>query len=118
MKRLLTILVVLAVSSAGLAQGGRAAEHWMGAWSTAVVVAPPLPAPVALRGAPPAAPGQPAAQPQPPSAAAPAPAAGQLQPVPQGGPVGPPPGPPGPPPVRNFNNQTLRLIVHTSIGGD
>jgi hypothetical protein len=32
--------------------------------------------------------------------------------------VGPPPGPPGPPPVRNFNNQTLRLIVHPSMGGD
>ena len=114
MKRLLTIVVVLAISSVGLAQGGRAAEHWVGAWSTAVVVATPVAAPGAGRGAPPGAPGQPAAQPQP-TAAAPAPPAGQLQQV---APVGPPPGPPGPPPVRNFNNQTLRLIVHTSIGGD
>jgi lysophospholipase L1-like esterase len=120
MKRLLTIIVVLAISSVGLAQGGRAAERWVGAWSTAVVMATPLVPPVAGRGAPPAA-GQPAAQPQPPAAAAPAPPAGQLQQgqqPPQGAPVGPPPGPPGPPPVRNFNNQTLRLIVHTSIGGD
>jgi lysophospholipase L1-like esterase len=118
MKRLLTIVVVLAISSVGLAQGGRAAEHWVGAWSTAVVVATPLAAAGAGRGAPLAAPGQPAAQPQPPAAAAPAPPAGQLQQVPQGAPLGPPPGPPGPPPVRTFNNQTLRLIIHTSIGGD
>ena len=47
MKRLLTILVVLAISSVGLAQGGRAAEHWVGAWSTAVVVATPLPVKIA-----------------------------------------------------------------------
>jgi lysophospholipase L1-like esterase len=119
MKRLLGIVVVFAISSiAGLAQGGRAAEHWVGAWSTAVVVATPVAAPAAGRGAAPAFPGQPTpAQPQPP-AAAPPPPAGQLQQPPQGAPAGPPPGPPGPPPVRNFNNQTLRLIVHTSIGGD
>ena len=122
MKRLLTLFVVFSISSiVGLAQGGRAADHWVGVWSTAVVVATPVPAPTG-RGIPPAAPGTPAptAQPQPPAptAAAPAPA-GQLPQLPsQGAPVGPPPGPPGPPPVRNFNNQTLRLIVHTSIGGD
>ena len=51
MKRLLTIVVVLAISSVGLAQGGRAAEHWVGAWSTAVVVATPLAAAGAGRGA-------------------------------------------------------------------
>jgi lysophospholipase L1-like esterase len=106
------VVAVFAISSVmALAQGGRAADHWVGAWSTALVVATPVAAPVAGRGAAPAAPGQPApaAQPQPPAAAAPPPATA---------PVGPPPGPPGPPPVRNFNNQTLRLIVHTSIGGD
>ena len=110
MKRQLTLFVVFAISSTvGLAQGGRAAEHWVGAWSTAVVVATPVPAP-AGRGTPPATPGQPApaTQPQPTAATtAPAPAG----PLPQAAPV-------GPPPVRNFNNQTLRLIVHTSIGGD
>ena len=119
MKRLLTILAVIAISGViGLAQGGRAAEHWVGAWSTAVVVATPVAAPAAGRGAPPAGPGQaapPAAQPQPPAPAAP--------PPPTAAPGAPaaaqPPGPPpGPPPVRNFNNQTLRLIVHPSIGGD
>ena len=110
MKRLLTIIVVLAAPGVvSLAQGGRTAEHWVGAWSTAVVVATPVaaPAPAAGRGAAPVAAGQPVpvAPIQPPGAAAPA---------------GPPPGaaPAGPPPVRNFNNQTLRLIVHTSIGGD
>src|SRR5206468_9994000 len=103
MKRLLTIVVVFAISSVvGLAQGGRVAEHWVGAWSTAGVVATPVVAPAAGRGAPPPGPGQPT-----PAAAAPAPPSGQLQQVPQGAPVGPPPGPPGPPPVRNFNNQTL-----------
>ena len=68
MKRLLTIVAALAISSVvGLAQAGRAAEHWVGAWSTALVVATPVAAPGAGRGAPPAAPGQPApaAQPQP-----------------------------------------------------
>ena len=119
MKRLLTVLAVIAISGViGLAQGGRAAEHWVGAWSTAVVVATPVAAPAAGRGAPPAGPGQaapPAAQPQPPAPAAP--------PPPTAAPGAPaaaqPPGPPpGPPPVRNFNNQTLRLIVHPSIGGD
>src|SRR6185369_189380 len=44
MKRQLTLFVVFAISSTvGLAQGGRAAEHWVGAWSTAVVVATPVP---------------------------------------------------------------------------
>ena len=116
MKRLLIIVVVLALSSAaGLAQGGRAAEHWVGAWSTAVVVATPIAAPAAGRGAPPAAaPGQPG------PVAQPAPPAGAPAPAPVGQPPQGAPGaaPAGPPPVRNFNNQTLRLIVHPSIGGD
>ena len=114
MKRLLTVLVVLAISSvAGLAQGGRGADRWVSAWSTALVVATPAAAPGAGRGAPPTAPGQPASPAQPPAAAPAQPAAGQLS---QGAPAPGPP--PGPPPVRNFNNQTLRLIVHPSIGGD
>jgi len=118
MKRLLTVIVVLAISGVvGLAQGGRTAEHWVGAWSTAVVVATPVAAPLPGRGAPPpAAPGQPApgaAQSQAPGATPPTPAA--AGPLAQGAPGG---APPGPPPVRNFNNQTLRLIVHTSMGGD
>ena len=62
MKRLLTVIVVLAISGVvGLAQGGRTQEHWVGAWSTAVVVATPVAAPAPGRGAPPpTVPGQPA----------------------------------------------------------
>ena len=48
MKHVLTTVVVLAISgAAGLAQGGRAADHWVGAWSTALVVATPVAAPAA-----------------------------------------------------------------------
>ena len=71
-------------------------EHWVGTWATAVVMqapatppGPPVPTPAAA----PASPGTPAS------------------PAAQGG------GPPAQP-VLNFNNQTLRQIVHTSIGGD
>ena len=78
MKRLVTFVAILAISGVvSLAQGGRTAEHWVGAWSTAVVVATPVAAPAGGRGALPAAPGQPApiAQPQPPAAT-------QIQPPP------------------------------------
>ena len=62
MKRLLTLAGVLAISGlVVLAQGVRSTEHWVGAWSTAVVVATPVAPPAAGRGAPPAAPGQPTA---------------------------------------------------------
>ena len=123
MKRLPALVAALAISSiVGLGQGARNAEHWVGTWSTAVVVATPV-APPAGRGTPPAVAGLPqasplpsaaTAQPQPPIAGA-SPAA---QAPSQAAPVGPPPGPPGAPAVRNFNNQTLRLIVHPSMGGD
>src|SRR2546421_6425912 len=97
MKRLLAIVVVFAVSSViGLAQGGRAGEHWVGAWSTAVVVATPVAKPAAGRGAPATnlgppglpPPGQPAARAvaQPPAPSAAQPTAGQ---------GGPPIAPPG-----------------------
>lgn len=72
----------------------RRSDHWVGTWATAVVGRP-----------------QPGAAPQgPPPGPPPAANAG-----------GPPPagrqgGPPGPPPLV-VNNQTLRQIVHTSIGG-
>ena len=86
------------------AQSGRA-DHWVGTWATAVVVRP--------QGPPAAAP---AAAPE---GSACAPAA-----------FGPPdrprrPGRPGggragltPPAPLNFKNQTLRQIVHVSLGGD
>ena len=100
MSRLSAVLLVLALSTVAiLGQNAPSSEHWVGAWSTALVVAPPVVAPPAAgRGAPPAVSTQP---PSPGPAAAPA-----------------PPPPPGPPPVRNFSNQTLRLIVHPTLGGD
>lgn len=95
MKRLSAILVVLAISTLALVgQGGRPAEHWVGAWATALVVAPTQQPAAAGRGQAP--PPGPAAQP------------GQA-----------PPGPaPAPPPVRSFNNQTLRLVLRPTLGGE
>lgn len=75
-------------ASAG-AQAGRGPEHWVDTWATAVVARPPAPAAPAAPAAAPAAPAAPAAQ------AAPAPR-----------------------PPLNFTGQTLRQIVHTSVGGD
>lgn len=84
-------IVAVACGAALLAQSPNANEHWVGTWATAVVLQAP--------------PGSPGTQPQ---AAAPA------QP-----PAAQPPAPAqAPPPVLNFNNQTLRQIVRTSIGGD
>jgi hypothetical protein len=75
-----------------------AKDHWVGTWATAVVGRPqpgtaPQPGPA---GPPPATPGRQAGP-----AAAPAPGR-------QGG---------APPPPLVVNNQTLRQIVRTSIGG-
>jgi lysophospholipase L1-like esterase len=75
----------------------RSGEHWVGTWATAVVArpqGPPTP--------PPVVPGSPC----PPAVFGPGPGR-------QGG--GPPPVLPAP---INFSNQTLRQIVHVSIGGD
>lgn len=63
-------------------------EHWVGTWATADVGRPQNPPPPALPAAPPPGPAQ------------------------QGQTV-----PPSPAPFMHFNNQTLRQIVHTSIGG-
>jgi lysophospholipase L1-like esterase len=99
------ILIAFAAMSLGVgAQAGRA-DHWVGTWATAVVVRPQ---------APPAA--APAVAPEG-SACAPAafgPPAGR------GGPGGPGGGRAGltPPAPLNFKNQTLRQIVHVSLGGD
>ena len=79
----------LFTSHAALQQGGTS-ERWIGTWATAVVE----------RGVP--------------QAPAPAPPA-QTAPAPQG--QTPPPAPP-PPPILAFSNQTLRQIVHVSLGGE
>jgi lysophospholipase L1-like esterase len=78
-----------------LAQRGRTNEHWVGTWATAVIGRPQ----------PPQSQSQPTPQPQ-----------GQAVQgqAPQGG----APRAPAPAPVLNFSNQTLRQIVHTSIGGE
>jgi lysophospholipase L1-like esterase len=79
------------------AQTGRAGDHWVATWATAVVARPqaPLAPPPPVAGLPCQAPLF-------------APGPGR-----QGG--GPPPTPPAP---LNFTNQTLRQIVHVSIGGE
>ena len=79
-------------------------EHWVGTWATAVVARPPAPAP-----------GQAQTPPQLPFAAS-----GQpniCQPAVFGPPAAGRGGPQLPPPL-NFKNQTLRQVVHTSLGGD
>jgi lysophospholipase L1-like esterase len=112
---------ILAFHPAARAQSGTSNEHWVGTWATAVVARASVPAPPAAgRGqapqgqAPAPTPGQAAApaQGQVP-AAAPAPTAPaqatQGQAAPGGGRAAAAP--------LNFNNQTLRQIVRTSLGG-
>lgn len=86
-------VLFLVIHPALLAQGSRSNEHWVGTWATAVIARAPL----AARGQ-----GQP---PQTPQQDPPGPTA----PVQQGQ---------APQPPLNFNNQTLRQIVHTSLGGE
>ena len=88
---------LLIVTSAALQAQSR--DHWVGTWATAVVVRPQAPA--APLQVPLTASGQPnACQP-----AAPGPGAGRGNGQ-------------APPTPLNFRNQTLREIVHTSLGGD
>jgi lysophospholipase L1-like esterase len=83
--------------SGALAQGGTA-DRWVGTWATAEVGRPQNPVPPA---GPPLRPFM--------TNKCPAPAAP---------PVAPPPGQTfAPPPYVHFTNQTLRQIVHTTIGG-
>ncbi len=94
--------LVLGLGSDGVnpalqAQPRKNGEHWVATWATAVVARPQGPL-----TPPPVVPGSPC---QPPVFG---PGPGR-----QGG--GPPPTPPAP---LNFSNQTLRQIVHVSIGGD
>src|ERR1700704_2250755 len=86
-------LYVFAGNPPAMAQSGRSADHWVGTWGTAMV-ARPQSGPLGLPGPAPA--GQPGQGPQG--------SQGRGQPL-------------QPPPL-NFSNQTLRQIVHTSIGGD
>jgi len=94
-------LFTIAVPHLLNAQAGRA-DHWVGTWATAVVVRPQAPA-----AAPAIAPEGSACAP---AAFGPAPGRGGAA---AGGRAGfTPPAP------LNFKNQTLRQIVHASLGGD
>jgi len=102
--RRLTVVVVAIVFaspwflSGALAQSG-AADRWVGTWATAEVGRPQNPIP----------PAGPPLRPFMVNTRCPAPATP---------PVAPPPGQTfAPPPYIHFTNQTLRQIVHTSIGG-
>jgi lysophospholipase L1-like esterase len=102
--RRLTVVVVAIVfaspwfPSGALAQSG-AADRWVGTWATAEVGRPQNPIP----------PAGPPLRPFMVNTRCPAPATP---------PVAPPPGQTfAPPPYIHFTNQTLRQIVHTSIGG-
>jgi lysophospholipase L1-like esterase len=113
-------LFLLLAQPPASAQNGRGGDHWVGTWATAVVARPAgppaapagfgagLPAPQCFGQAPAAqaAATAPAPPPFTPPAAGPGGGRGQ------GGGRG------GPPTPLNFANQTLRQIVHTSIGGD
>jgi len=97
MKKIALALIIIAAA----ALQAQSRDHWVGTWATAVVVRPQAPAaPLTL---PPTASGQPnACQP---AAFGPGPGAGR----------GNGQAPPAP---LNFRNQTLREIVHVSLGGD
>src|SRR6185437_3059210 len=82
------ILRIFALASLSLSPLAFAQEHWVATWAAS---------PIATNI--PAAPAKPVAAP----VAAGAPAAA--------------PAKPGPAPLRSFNNQTIRMVVNTSIGG-
>jgi len=111
MKRVLVFSLAALIASPAFAQGKKN-EHWVATWATALVSRPQ---PAAGRGLGPGAPPPPTAPAQP--ATAPT-----GPPVPGGpSPTAPPAGPPGGgrggfAPV-TMSNQTIRQIVHTSIGG-
>jgi lysophospholipase L1-like esterase len=101
--------IVAALVAIAPAFGAKKTDYWVGTWATALVIRP-----VGPPGGPPGAGGPPPAGPNGP------PPAGPNGPPPAG-PNGPPPagnGPPRPPPPATVQNQTLREIVHTTIGGD
>jgi lysophospholipase L1-like esterase len=98
------VVAATALFAVDAALHAQRADHWVGTWATAVVVRPQGPAPAPPAVAPEG------------SACAPAafgPAPGRGGPGPGGGRAGGAP----PTPV-NFKNQTLRQIVHVSLGGD
>ena len=113
MKRTALLAVVAAfLSFAGVAVQRRApAEHWVATWGTAQQL---FRAPAAGRGQPPAGTATPAVQVPPPASPTPAGVPTQTGPQGRGGPqrrFGIPPS------LVGLKNQTLRMILRTSIGG-
>jgi len=112
MKRLWVCALVVLVAAPAFAQSKKN-EHWVATWATALVSRPQ---PAAGRGLGPGGP------PAPTPAAQPAPAPSGTPAASGPAPTAPPAGPPGggrggfAPPV-TLTNQTIRQIVHTSIGG-
>ena len=99
MKRSAIALAVASLASVSMLVAQNGGDHWIGTWATAEVGRPQAPQPPAP-ALPPFMPNQ-------------CPAA-----VPATPPVAPPPGQAfAPPPFVQFTNQTLRQIVHVSIGG-
>jgi lysophospholipase L1-like esterase len=113
-RRLLVALVasvVIGVAVPALSQQ-RADERWVATWATALVSRPlPVPGTPGPGGPPPTASGAAAAPGAQAGAPAAAPAAGSAPP-PNAGPR------PGIPPPATVTNQTIRQIVHTSVGGN
>jgi lysophospholipase L1-like esterase len=132
-RRLCIALVAVGAAIPALSQQ-RADERWVATWATALVSRPLPPAggapgpggpPPSPSGAPAAtaAPANPATAPAIPTAPTATAATPAASPTTPGGPApgGPPPnaGPrPGFPPPATVTNQTIRQIVHTSVGGN
>ena len=129
--RLLAAAVAVAITTP-LSGQSRASDHWVTTWGTAVVARVQGPAGgLARGGGAPAAPGGPAANaaasnaaPSAPAVAGAAPAApgapgapGQAAGAPGAAPAGRQGGGPPPLPPATLNNQTLRQVVHVSLGG-
>jgi len=118
MKFTVRVAVVLAIVCAVGGQPAAQSDHWVGTWGTAVVARGLGQGPGGFGrgpGGPPVA--QPAQPPQAQPPATPPPGSTSITIAP---PVPPAPGPGrgfGGPPL-NFTNQTLRQIVHASVGGD
>ena len=115
MKRALVFVVAVLVAVPALAQNRR--EQWVATWATALVARPVQQGTPRGQGPAPAAPqGPPAA-----AATAAPPALGSSGPPLPTAPTGPAPAPGGGrggfAPPTTVNNQTLRQIVHTSVGG-
>ena len=110
------LLVVFAGHTASASKG----ERWIATWATAqqLVVATAQGGPGGRTNVPPAAPGQGA--PTPPAAAPQAPSPAPTTPAPAAAPAGPPRPAVGPPRAYlppSFENQTVRMIVRSTVGG-